>query len=59
MLLRLRTIKLYSGGSDQKDRSSKSDQANNSTRPYLEKSFTKNRPGAVTQDEGSEFKPQY
>jgi hypothetical protein len=31
----------YSEGRDQEDRSSKPAQANSSTRPYLEKSFTK------------------
>jgi hypothetical protein len=31
----------YSGGRDQEDRSSKPARANNSARPYLEKSFTK------------------
>jgi hypothetical protein len=31
----------YSGGRNQEDRSSKPTQANSSTRPYLEKPFTK------------------
>jgi hypothetical protein len=31
----------YSGGRDQEDRGSKPAQANNSTRPYLEKPFRK------------------
>jgi hypothetical protein len=31
----------YSGGSNQEDRCSKTAQANSSTRPYLEKPFTK------------------
>jgi hypothetical protein len=32
---------------------------NSFARPYLEKTFHKNRAGAVAQDEGPEFKPQY
>jgi hypothetical protein len=47
------------GGRDQEDRSSKPDQANNSTRPYLGKVLHKNKAGGVAQGEGHEFKPQY
>jgi hypothetical protein len=34
-------------------------QANSSSRPYLEKPFTKNRAGGVAKGEGPEFKSQY
>jgi hypothetical protein len=49
----------YSGGRDQEDRGWKPAQANSSLRPYLGKTFHKNRAGGVAQGEGSEFKPQY
>jgi hypothetical protein len=49
----------YSGGRDQEDPCSKPAQANSSLRPYLEKSFTKNRAGGMSQGEGPVFKPQY
>jgi hypothetical protein len=49
----------YSGGRDQEGCGSKPAWANSSTRPYLEKPFTKNKAGGVAQGEGPEFKPQY
>jgi hypothetical protein len=42
----------YSGGRDQEDHNSKPAQANSSTRPYLEKLFTKI---GLAQGEGPEF----
>jgi hypothetical protein len=51
----------YSGGRDQEDWGSKSDQANSSTRSYLKKSLhkrkKKKKAGGVTQGIGPEFKP--
>jgi hypothetical protein len=48
----------YSRVRDQEDHSSKPAQANSSSRPYLEKPFTKNRVGGVAQGKGPEFKPE-
>jgi hypothetical protein len=49
----------YSGGSDQEVHVLKPAQANSSTRPYLEKPFTKKRTGGMAQGESPEFKFQY
>jgi hypothetical protein len=48
----------YSGGRDQKDHSSKPEQANHSRAPVLKTPFTK-RAGGVVQGVGPEFKLWY
>jgi hypothetical protein len=47
------------GGRDQEDHGLKPARANGSVRPYLRKTFYKNRAGGVAQGEDPEFKLQY